>query len=79
MGVFAMKIAIISVSTILHATSFGAYFVATVYTLMLLFFVFVNVYIIGEYISTVKNGISETAILPTQETKAWREKFDNTV
>ena len=38
MGVFAMKIEIISVSTILHATSFRDYFDTTVYTLMLLFF-----------------------------------------
>ena len=79
MGVFAMKIAIISVSIILHATSFGAYLVATVYTLMLLFFVFINVCIIDKYISNVRKEISETVILPVQEIKDWGWDFDNTV
>ena len=79
LGVFAMKIAIISVSTILHATAFGAYLVATVYTLVLLVFVFINVCIIGKYISNVKKEISETVILSAQGIKAWGRNFDNTV
>lgn len=53
MCVVAMQIVTMSISSILRIASFGDFYYAFAYVLMLLIFVFANIFIIGKFIMTI--------------------------
>lgn len=69
MSVAAMQIVIMIVSTICHLISFGVFLDAFVCTLMLLFFVFINIVIIDKFIRTFEIETTEMAMCSIEEIK----------
>lgn len=53
MCVVAMQIVTMSISSILRIASFGDFYYAFAYVLMLLIFVFANIFIISKFIMTI--------------------------
>lgn len=75
----AMQIVIMIVSTICHLISFGVFLDAFVCTLMLLFFVFINIVIIDEFIRTFEKETTKMAMGPIEEIKDSRGGYGEAV